>query len=1751
MARVVAPTKVTGGGGFEFEDKVAAFYMCYLLAERVPLDPSFGIIKRIDFQTRADGWLLDDLLLTLRSNDEERHCAFSIKSNPQFSKTSAPSDFVRDAWEQYLGEKGNPFNRNKDRIGLITSPIDTNTKIKVEDLLKKAREQEPHDFALKVMVKGYISKEGKSIFESFQCPHDLAQKHSVDENNIGEMLKCIDHLEFDFGHTSSSKVSEAISLLRGVLESNSLDEAKNLWETFCTIARETRSKGGYIDLSVLIGKIRTRYRLKDFPDHSAIWEKIKRKTKYELELIRDKIADAVSIERDSVISKINEIFNKKDIVILLGESGSGKTVIEKTIAKSKLDSCKIVWISTENLSFLDDLLSLEIVKVIPDKTAFLIIDGLDRFYDDNDFRKIALLLKACHHDSENSLWKIIISCQPEEWTRVQINFSKLNVSADWEILDVKNPSSEGLEPVWQKYPSLRSLSFHPHLKQFIFKPKVLDLIAKRISTGGVVDPQGWIGESSLISWYWKEEIEAKPNGLIRGVILKKVAEKLANNLVVELPAADFSADELSVIQELIRDRILKERNNRISFEHDLVADWTRQRILLEKYPNVFEYTKDRLTSPIWCKALRLLGIHLLETETDLQKWKSIFDSFGSEKDQGNLGQDLLLEAAIFSANPSDNLEKQWIELQKNDGVLLCRLLNRFLYSATFPNKIALLIASQYKDEATAEIIARYRDPYWLYWVPAIKFLYNHRSDTIQFSKKQVAEIVDKWLRFSEKDWPARYEAAEIGIEIAEDMLALKMSAIRYFDRTGLVKLAFRAGLAACNEQPDRVLDFALTACSRKDPSVRILELIAKYNEEAISHEKEVKQQRIEIPEVLLSSMFESETPSPWPNGPKDEVDRDFHELCLESGTDTDALYPLILSHPEKAREIILALLIEHPTPRDRHDSRLEKYTGMTSVHRWFPPFYTRGPFYFFLNTHPEKGLDLIISLINFATERWAGQWTNEGKESPYIEIEFSWGKKRYTGDAHVYYWHRDVGCVSKIIPSALMALEKWLYDRLEKEEYKEEAIKLIEEILKKGASLAFTGLLISTGKKHKELFSGVLLSLLAIPEFYSWDVEHILKSEDHQMIGWFDHGKDMMRLAQEFNSMPHRKLQLNQIAINLFLNNENVQMKFEKFRKVWKSRFEKSEFETVSSDTLENLIQWFDISNWGIKEVSGQGKIFEFKMPKEITERRQEGFKESQDRQLLLHLPIKFRGILDGNDKLSSDDAEKVWNTIQFVSNITVAKDDPDRDIFNKDNAICGGIAVLFKHFKDWLEKEPDKKKWCVEKVTGMILNPPQDRPFDSEVGIGSWIWDRFCAEVMPIIWTDDQENSLFRKCIAILTINKHYETVSILFKSASEHRTTLKEHFRQLINFLLKLSHARWKFYKEQHLEKKTSDINKWLEKEINAFEKGKTPSDPITWEIIAQEEIKKRNKLHEKEIKKRVGNWKPPKEEYFDLWLIKAAFDWMPPLKQAVDRNERKEWLSFWKQVLSWTLNILETDDDGEISGVPSEWDRWLLERIVIQVLCMDDSERPDELWRPILNLGGEGHYWVDDFLTEWFMKGIGAENVSDNFTKRWKEMLEYAFRSEKWNPSSGYRRYYLNKLWCELLGMNYIISNLWKEDKKFVIKEMKQYYERWANSSLTNTDSAAMFINFLMCPAVEEILFEGLTWLDKASKEAGDKFFSDRHNNTQKHLADLLEVYWKKHREKIKGNSAAYDAFKNLLRKLVDMQNIQAIELQQSLI
>jgi len=110
----------TAGSGFEFEDQVAARLLLKMLTgEAIPgMDGYTGL--RLQSQTNALGWLIDDLLMTYVQGSKESHLALSCKSNLQVTSSGLPKDFVSTAWNQFINSEKGPFHRSSDRIALVT-----------------------------------------------------------------------------------------------------------------------------------------------------------------------------------------------------------------------------------------------------------------------------------------------------------------------------------------------------------------------------------------------------------------------------------------------------------------------------------------------------------------------------------------------------------------------------------------------------------------------------------------------------------------------------------------------------------------------------------------------------------------------------------------------------------------------------------------------------------------------------------------------------------------------------------------------------------------------------------------------------------------------------------------------------------------------------------------------------------------------------------------------------------------------------------------------------------------------------------------------------------------------------------------------------------------------------------------------------------------------------------------------------------------------------------------------------------------------------------------------------------------------------------------------------------------------------------------------------------------------------------------------------------------------------------------------
>jgi hypothetical protein len=701
MVSKTAPPKITGGGGDLFEDKVIAYFMACLLTEVPPLDPDLGVLVSLDFQTKASGWLLDDLLMTLSSNAGQTQAGFSIKSYPQFTRKSAPADFVGTAWEQYLHVTTTKFDQERDILGLITVPHGNSVKREIDGLLSKTRSQRAADFVERIEQPGFLSKPGIDLFQSFGCPPGIVNAPPA-AAETASLLARIRVLEFDFESSPSSSLSNAIQTCRSALLSDALDEAQSLWHTLVSFAAELRPHAGHVDLIRLLSHLRGKFALKAYQSHRRDWERLKAHTLQTLSAIPDKIGHTVSISRSLELEALETKFARSNVVVLLGPSGCGKTVIAKSWLEGTVSGGTGLWWSAKSFDVSDYPsfesrygLSFQLREILPavaSEQSGVVIDGVDRIFSETSFGNISTLLRIL--DTENSPWRVTVTCQPEEWERVQNELARVNISTErWATLSVTEPTLDDLTPVWEVFPRLRRLAVEPQLQTLLLKPKVLDLLANKVRTGGEVNTRNWVGESDLINWFWNSEVANGPQATVRSNFLKRLGEKQADELDVVTPVDELINMGHAVVDDLIHDRLCVLNDEKLSFGHDLYGDWARQRTLLGKGDQLIEYLKPRLGSPLWNRAVRLYGLHLLESNSDITQWKTAIENVSSS-DGGNLALDLLLESVIFAANPLPIYEKLWPELVADKGKLLNRLLGRFAHVATVPNPTMLALAQQ-------------------------------------------------------------------------------------------------------------------------------------------------------------------------------------------------------------------------------------------------------------------------------------------------------------------------------------------------------------------------------------------------------------------------------------------------------------------------------------------------------------------------------------------------------------------------------------------------------------------------------------------------------------------------------------------------------------------------------------------------------------------------------------------------------------------------------------------------------------------------------------------------------------------------------------------------------------------------------------------------------------------------------------------------------------------------------------------------
>ena len=1763
---------LTGGAGFNFEDCIAAYFMIHLLSNTPPLECDFGVVVSIDWQVSESGWSLDDLLITCKgSNEVLRRLAISIKRDKQVTRKGFPTHFVEAIWKHWLNTQTNPFVKDRDRLCLAVGELADSVKSAWDKMLAQALRTSSERMVKRLSPQSKSrsnSKIQRDIFNSLHCPAGLKQGGNTEKIDTARLLKHIRLLHYDFQSPQSNAEKEAIRLCKSCLHSGSTDEAKELWGKLIAFAANLRAQGGTMDRSQLIRTLH-KFRLAEFPDFRSDWTILQRVSKDAMAGIRTEIGRGIEISRKGLIDKINENLNKLRRQVLLGESGSGKSALVKTIARSNLFD-RVVWLTGDHLNapglhsvsgklgLTHDL--VELLQSTGDKKALLVFDAIEKFSPDC-LRIMAKLIDSLKLEKEDTRWFVILTSQPLNWMTTQQTLNESGLKLTGQIVSmVELPDQQELTVVYHKLPKIRPLLLRPGLQKLLNNLKILDWAAWALDNEQPVSSQ-WFGESNLIDWLWKKWIKTGVGEYAGAGLLKKIGEKEAQSFAGGVPLSDLTVPEYGVLSELKDLQLLKVKEERVYFTHDLLGDWSRLHILIELNElERVEKLKNRAENPRWHQAIRLFGLRTLEQEVGEPMWYRLHQSLNDGSIYGTVAADLVLEAVALSTNASVLvlLERVWPHLSNENGVLLNTLIKRFCHIASFPDPKVQSIAND--DDSKIRFSASFRIPYWQYWKPMLTFLHSHANEVKKIAYHSISELCLLWLSQVPIEvkpgvpFSRRHEAAELALLAAREVQGQKAEGAFFCNDIDM--LPYEAFLWGAPELQEKVSALALELAQRRPPAPEILQRSeASDKRRSEEHEKLLQ----EDPEYSKKRGRRSQAPRipsllgrrlpPWPDGPNEKIDEAFRKVC----TKKQALYFLMKYQPEVAKEVLLALCIEPPTYQYYQRGHSKPFRFATS-HDNEEIILLHRPFLLFLQTTPTTAIELVVKLVNFATERWLernrkparSNVDNDINEEQTVDLWIDDNKYKWIGDDQVFGWYRSCLIDANYVVSALMALEQWFYDEIDAGR---DVTEWINKVFKESKSTAFAGVLVALAKKHPELLLNSLKPILSIWQVFSWDFD-LIQSDLGILIYGGNIGEVAFNKARDWDQLPHRKIELMGQVISLMPSSHELRLYLTKIIKKWhKSLSHKKD------QDIEFTIELLNPANYKISN-DNTGNMPVFECPEHLKD-YVKNITESRYYTINIdNFPIYCQKILEGNQPLDSDNLEQHWKTLRYFADSSEAQ---DQDVELYHTAVMGGIAVLVILHSRWLRNEPEKEQWCEDQIQQIINKEHSKNTPGFNFGIN---WKYFLGEIAVWSLAENGSDKKARGFLFQSVFTTHYKTIEHICKISYQKRAKLGEDFGRILNLCRLWAGISSAIGRCGNLKIRIAQLQTWHNEARQSYENCTLQVNPIPlYEIVE----KAGDIIREAELKydtehesypfppEQVEEFPNPDQPGLNWQVLQAAYSWIPELHKAANEDERKQWIAFHRELLDLELTYLRNarrDSRVEIDGTPYAFEGWIFSLLVRLIPKLRANEKPEEFWQPIFDLGAAAHSWVDAFLSTWFGEGPKVVSNPKEFASIWRSMIQYALNSNLWRNDYFAPCYYrLDELHIQLMGLGFCAEIIGQEEYSETITGLISLYEQWAEEWLKKAYTADAFAIFLLKPAANHLIIHGLKWLAKGIKQIHQdqwKFCSLSDS-----LMSLLCACWEKYRSKIENTPDVKSAFSEILNLLISQNNPTAMELRDQIV
>jgi hypothetical protein len=344
--------------------------------------------------------------------------------------------------------------------------------------------------------------------------------------------------------------------------------------------------------------------------------------------------------------------------------------------------------------------------------------------------------------------------------------------------------------------------------------------------------------------------------------------------------------------------------------------------------------------------------------------------------------------------------------------------------------------------------------------------------------------------------------------------------------------------------------------------------------------------------------------------------------------DGDALVPLIRSDPRRAAELLRAAVLD-PLARSRR--RLMDDEGslhLTDAPRWLGPVPERGPFLPFLSVAPEIALALIIEIVEQATARWAERAEPEEREASF-EVLIEGAPVELVGDAAVMHWHRGEGRAPAVLTTMLMALEAWLYRRLDSGEDVDATLARLLE----SRSVALWGLAAEIAAYRPELLRGPLTPLITGAELLIADRLYRTQPHGHQVIAALgDHA--FGERIRSWNTMDHRRRALIDKLMQDVVSGEALVDELAAARSRWAER---------DPERLKHLLAQTDLTNLRPTQLGEDAVVWDYAPPEDLRDEVAESNEQVRATGLWLMGPYRFREAIDRGAQLDDAELDRLW----------------------------------------------------------------------------------------------------------------------------------------------------------------------------------------------------------------------------------------------------------------------------------------------------------------------------------------------------------------------------------------------------------------------------------------------------------------------------------------------------------------------------